>query len=83
MGVRIVDLETDEVLHDSSKEKGDDLVPPYEYIEREEEPRLQEQDWTHPLHPERQDKIILDDETLAKLRNALEEWQRERREKDQ
>ena len=94
MGVRRINLETDEVEYDSSR-GGQDLTPDYRYIREKprleelplEEPRLEEirhePDWTHPLHPERQDKIILDDETLAKLRDAMEEYVREQREKDQ
>ena len=79
MGVRRVDLTTDEVEYDSSRElprpdpTDKDFVPPYEYIERE--PRLEEirpeEQWINPLRPDKLEKIVLDDEALEKLREII------------
>ena len=71
MGVRIIDLETDEVEVDTSKDGGHDITPPYEYIEREDEPRLEEHEWINPLRPDKLEKIVLDDEALEKLREVI------------
>lgn len=87
MGVRRIDLTTDEVEYDSRDKAGVAIIPAWKYQDTEpqefDEPRLEEHDWTNPLRPDKMEKIILDDETLAKLREAMEEYEKEQREKDQ
>ena len=84
MGVRRTDLTTDVVEYDSSKDEGHDILPPHEYIEREE-PRLEEirpeVEWRRL--PENTPKVTLDEETMDKLREIMERFKQEKREEDQ
>ena len=79
MGVRRVDLTTDEVEYDSSRklprpDPTDKDFIPY----REDEPRLEEiqptEQWINPLRPDKIEKIVLDDEALKKLREIIENY---------
>lgn len=68
MGVRITSLTDDAIFYDTGKQDGvyDDGVHTVVSIREDVEPRLEEHRW-----PDKFEKIVLDDEVLAKLRGAL------------